>query len=109
MFSNRTATRSPQELAGDFNQLIEQGKALLGQLMETPEERSISVRDVLNDVGERFAGFQTSAGKAAQRGARQGAKYARRADRYIHDNPWPTMIGGIIVGVLATLWLSQRR
>jgi hypothetical protein len=34
MFSHKTATRSPQELAGDFNQLIEQGKALLGQLLE---------------------------------------------------------------------------
>jgi len=109
MFSHKTATRSPQELAGDFNQLIEQGKVLLGQLMEKPHERSINVRDVLDDVGDRLAGLQSSASKAAQRGAEQGARYARRADRYVHDNPWPTMIGGIILGVLATLWLSQRR
>ena len=109
MFSNTTTTRSPQELAGDFNQLVEQGKALLGELMEKPQERSVSVRAVLDDVGERLAGFQSSASKAAQRSARQGAKYARRADRYLHDNPWPTMVGGIILGVLATLWLSQRR
>jgi ElaB/YqjD/DUF883 family membrane-anchored ribosome-binding protein len=109
MFSHRTTARSPKELASDFNQLVEEGKALLGALMETPRERTVDVRGVLDDVSERLADFQSTASKAAQRGAKQGAKYARRADRYLHDNPWPMVAGGIIVAVVATLWLSQRR
>lgn len=109
MFSNRIKTRSTQELASDFNQLVEEGRTLLGQLMEKPQERAVDVRAVLDDVSEKLAGFQSSASRAAQRGAKQGVKYARQADRYLHDNPWPTVAGGIILGVLATLWLTQRR
>lgn len=109
MFLNRTTTRSTQELASDFGQLVEEGKALLGELMETPKENGGNLRAVLDDVSEKLAEFQSSATKAAQQGARQGAKYARQADRYLHDNPWPTVAGGVILGVLATLWLSQRR
>ena len=108
MFWNRTTTRSPEDLASDFNQLVEEGKALLG-VMEKPQERTAKVRAVLDDMSERLVGLQSSAGKVAQRSAQQGARYAREADRYLHDNPWPAIVGGIILGVLGTLWLSQRR
>ena len=108
MFSIRT-TRSPEDLASDFNQLVEEGKALLGELMEKPQERTAKVRAVLDDMSGSLVGLQSSAGKVAQRSAQQGARYAREADRYLHDNPWPAIVGGIILGVLGTLWLSQRR
>jgi len=50
-----------------------------------------------------------AANQAALERAREGAKYARQADKYLRDNPWPFVAGGIIAGVLATLWWSQRR
>jgi ElaB/YqjD/DUF883 family membrane-anchored ribosome-binding protein len=108
MFWNRTTTRSTRELASDFNQLMDEGKALLGELAENVRERA-SMRTVVDDVSERLADFQSSATSAARRGARQGAVYARQADRYLHDNPWPAVAGGIILAALATLWLTQRR
>jgi MYXO-CTERM domain-containing protein len=27
----------------------------------------------------------------------------------VHDNPWPAVAAGLALGVLATLWWSQRR
>lgn len=108
MFWNRTTTRSTQELASDFNQLVEEGRAVLGELMENAQERA-NVRTAVEDVSDKLAEFQSSATRAARRGAKQSAVYARQADRYLRDNPWPTLAGGIIVAVLATLWLTQRR
>ncbi len=108
MFWNRTTTRSTQELASDFNQLVDEGRALLGELARNARERA-SVRTVMDDVSERLAEFQSSATSAARRGARQGAVYARQADRYLRDNPWPAVAGGIMLAALATLWFTQRR
>lgn len=108
MFWNRATTRSTQELASDFNQLVDEGRALLGELAENARERA-SMRTVVDGVSERLAEFQSSATSAARRGARQGAVYARQADRYLRDNPWPAVAGGIILAALATLWLTQRR
>jgi ElaB/YqjD/DUF883 family membrane-anchored ribosome-binding protein len=108
MFWNRTTTRSTQELASDFNQLVDEGRALLGELAANARERA-GVRTVVDDVSEKLAEFQSSATSAARRGARQGAVYARQADRYLRDNPWPAVAGGIILAALAALWLAQRR
>ena len=107
MFSQRTATRSAQELASDFNALVEEGRALLGQLADN-RPATVNLRAVMDDVSAKVAEFQSSAAKAAQQGAKQGAKYARQADRYVRDNPWPTVAAGIILGVLATVLWSQR-
>ncbi len=108
MFWNRTTTRSTQELASDFNQLVDEGRALLGELMENAQDRT-NVRTVMDDVSDKLAEFQSSATSAARRGARQGAAYARQADRYLRDNPWPGLAAGIILAALATFWLTQRR
>lgn len=107
MFSRRTATRSAQELASDFDALVQEGRALLRQLPETPPATA-NLRAVMDDVSDKLAEFQSSATKAAQQGAKQGAKYARQADRYVRDNPWPTVAAGIILGVIATLLWNQR-
>lgn len=107
MFSKRAATRSAQELASDFDALVQQGRALLGQLADD-RPATVNLRAVMDDVSEKLAGVQSSATKAARQGARQGAKYARQADRYVRDNPWPTVAAGVILGVVAMLLWSQR-
>ena len=107
MFSKRTATRSTHDLAGDFDALVEEGRALLGELARN-RPGTVDLRGVMDDVSEKLAEFQSSASKAARQGAKQGAKYARPADRYVRDNPWPTGAAGVILGVLATLLWSQR-
>jgi ElaB/YqjD/DUF883 family membrane-anchored ribosome-binding protein len=107
MFSKRTATRSAQDLASDFDALVEEGRSLLGQLADN-RPATVNVRAVMDDVSEKLSEFQSSATKAARQGAKQGARYARQADRYVRDNPWPTVAAGVILGVLATLLLSHR-
>jgi ElaB/YqjD/DUF883 family membrane-anchored ribosome-binding protein len=106
MSSHRKATRSTYELAGDFDALVEKGRALLGELAES-RPGTVNLRSVIDDVSEKLAEFQSSATKAAQQGAKQGAKYARQADRYVRGNPWPSVAAGVILGVLVTLLWSQ--
>jgi ElaB/YqjD/DUF883 family membrane-anchored ribosome-binding protein len=110
---NRTSTRSPEEIATAFGDLVDEGRALLAQVLDKPaktaQTASSTLQDTLDEVSQKLADFQTSATRAAQYGAKQGARYAREADRYLHDNPWPVVAGGIVLGALATLWFTQRR
>jgi len=106
---NRTATRSTDEIATAFGNLIEEGRTLLAEVLDKPAPKTTSLRETLDDVTEKLAEFQSSATRAARQGAKQGARYAREADRYLHDNPWPIVAGGVVLGALATLWFSQRR
>ena len=103
----RTAVRREEQIANDFAQLVEEGRALLGEMVGKPTRTA--ARDTLEQVSAKLADYQTSAGRVAQQGAKQGARYARQADRYVRDNPWPVVAGGIAIGVLASLWWSQRR
>ena len=106
MFGRGTIARSQQELASNFEALVEEGRALLGELSENRSRRDL--RDVMDDVSQKLADFQSSATEVARQGARQGARYARQADRYVRENPWPTVAAGVILGVvIATLWWSQ--
>ena len=108
MFGRGTTARSQQEFASNFEALVEEGRALLGELSENRSRRDL--RDVMDDVSEKLADFQSSATEVARQGARQGARYARQADRYVRENPWPTVAAGVILGVvIATLWWSQDR
>ena len=109
MALTRRVPRSTQELANDFNQLVDEGRALLSEMLDQPQEKSSNLRGLFDDVSERLSVMQSSATEAARQGVSEGARYARQADKYIRDNPWPFVAGGIIVGVLATLWWSERR
>ena len=102
-------TRSADEIATAFGDLVEEGRTLLAEVLDKPAEKTSSLRETLDDVSQKLAEFQSSATRAAQQGAKQGAQYARQADRYLHDNPWPIVAAGIVLGALATLWFSQRR
>ena len=109
----RTASRKTEELVDEFGQLVEEGKALLGAFAKQPLPKSTAVRDTVRDTldafNEKLADYQASATRAARQGAKRGTKYARRADQYVHDNPWPIVAGGIALGILASLWWNQRR
>jgi len=105
----RTAPRSTEEIVGEFGQLVEEGKALLGEFAKRPLPQSAAIRDTLDAFNEKLADYQTSATRVAKLGAKRGTKYARQADRYVHDNPWPIVAGGIALGILASLWWNQRR
>ena len=103
----RSAVRHEQEIANDFAQLIEEGRALMGEMLNKPVRSA--TRDALEQVSKKLADYQSSANRVALQGAKQGAKYARQADRYVRDNPWRVVAGGIALGILASLWWSQRR
>ena len=104
----KTASRRTEEIVDEFGQLVEEGKALLGGLPKSSAVRD-TVRDTLDAFNDRLADYQASATRAARQGAKRGTKYARRADQYVHDNPWPVVAGGIAIGILASLWWNQRR
>ena len=105
----KTAPRSTDEIVDEFGQLVEEGKALLGEFVKRPMPKSTAIRDTLDAFNEKLADYQASATRVARQGAKRGTKYARRADQYVHDNPWPIVAGGIALGILASLWWNQRR
>ena len=105
----RRATRSTEDLANDYGQLVEEGRAVLSEILEKRQANTSNVPRLFGEVSDKLAAMQSSATQAALERAREGAKYARQADKYLRDNPWPFVAGGIIAGVLATLWWSQRR
>ena len=105
----KTANRSTEEIVNEFGQLVQEGKALLGEFVTSPAPKSTALRDTLDAFHEKLADYQASATRAARQGARQGSKYVRRADQYAHENPWPILAGGLALGILASLWWIQRR
>lgn len=108
---NRTAPRDTEEMASDFDRLVEQGRAMLQDIMDRRPARNVArLRSTLDDVTDRLAGLQSSATRAARQGAKESARYARQADQYLHENPWPAIAGGIVLGgLLASFWWAQRR
>ena len=105
-----TTTRSPEDIASAFGELVDEGRVLLAQVLDQSSGKTTStLQDTLDDVSQKLADFQSSATRVAQRGTKQGIRYARQADRYLHDNPWPVVAGGIALGALVALLLSQRR
>ena len=106
---NKTSTRSTEEIACDFAELVEEGRALLGEALDRPSRKMGNLRQTFDDVGKKLAEFQTSATRAAQQGLKQGSRQMRQADQYVRDNAWWTLAGGILVGVAAAMLWSQRR
>ncbi len=102
----KSAQRREEEIASDFAQLIEEGRALLGEMVGSPVRKT--TRDTLDQVHEKVADLQTYALHAAREGAKRGAKYGKQADRYLRENPWPTLAGGLILGALAAFFLTRR-
>ena len=110
----RTSTRTPDDFASDLATLIDEGRALLTAVMDKQGKRAVSdgksaLQDAFDQVSDTLTNIQSSATRAATQGVRQGARYARVADTYVRDNPWPVVASGIAIGVLATLWWNQRR
>jgi len=101
----RTAARREEELAGDFAQLIEEGRALLGEMVGKPVK---TTRDTLDQMSSKVADLQDYALSAARQGAARSVKYGRQADKFVRDNPWPTIAGGIALGVIAALLWKRR-
>lgn len=109
MLLRRTPARSTEEVASEFGQLVEEGRAALREIIDNLQERAANLPSAYDDATERLAELQSSATRVAKRGVKHGARYARQADEYLHDNPWPIVAGAIALGVLATLWWTQRR
>lgn len=110
----RTSSRTPDDFASDLATLIDEGRALLSAVVDKQGKRAVSdgkgaLKDAFDQVNDTLASIQSSATRAATQGARQGARYARVADSYVRENPWPVVASGIAIGVLATLWWNQRR
>jgi ElaB/YqjD/DUF883 family membrane-anchored ribosome-binding protein len=101
----RTAARREEELAGDFAELIEEGRALLGEMVGKPVK---TTRDTLDQVSAKVADLQDYALSAAREGAARSVKYGRQANKFVRDNPWPTIAGGIALGVIAALLWKRR-
>ena len=102
----KTAQRREDEIASDFAQLVEEGRALLGEMVGSPVRKT--TRDALDQVSEKVADLQSYALRTAREGAKRGAKYGRQADQYVRENPWPVLAGGILLGAVAAFFLTRR-
>jgi len=106
----RTAARREDEMANDFAQLIDEGRALLQEMVGKPVRKT--TQDTLDQVSEKVTDLQSYALSAARdgmkRSAKYGKKYGRQADQYLRENPWPTLAGGILLGAIAAFLLTRR-
>jgi len=106
----RTAARREDEMANDFAQLIDEGRALLQEMVGKPVRKT--TQDTLDQVSEKVTDLQSYALSAARdgmkRSAKYGRKYGRQADQYLRENPWPTLAGGILLGAIAAFLLTRR-
>ena len=57
----KTASRSTEEIVDEFGQLVEEGKALLGEFVKRPLPKSTAMRDTLDAFNEKLADYQASA------------------------------------------------
>jgi len=67
-----------------------------------------STRETLDQMSDKVSDLQDFALRAARQGVARGTKYGKQADRFVRDNPWPTIAGGIALGVIAALLLKRR-
>ena len=108
----RTASRNPDDIANDFAELIEEGRALLGEMVGKPTKTTRATFDQMSgkisEMSGKISDLQDYALSAARQGMARSAKYGQQADRFVRENPWPTIAGGIAIGVIAAL-LWQRR
>ena len=101
----RSTSRTQEDIANDFASLIEEGRALLGEMVGKPVKTS---RDTLDQMSGKIADLQNYALSAARQGVATGARYGQQADRFVRENPWPTIAGGIALGVIAALLWKRR-
>ena len=101
----RSAQRTQEDIANDFTALIEEGRALLGEMLGKPVK---TTRDTLDQVSGKIADLQDYAMSAARTGMARSTKYGQQADRFVRENPWPTIAGGIALGVIAALLWKRR-
>jgi ElaB/YqjD/DUF883 family membrane-anchored ribosome-binding protein len=102
----RTAQRTQDDLASDFAELIEEGRALLGEMVGKPVKAT--TRDTVDQMSGKIADLQDYAMSAARQGMARGAKYGKQAGRLVRENPWPTLAGGVALGAIAMLLWRRR-
>jgi len=109
MSRDQAATRNADDIARRFGELLDEGQTLLSEALGKPaRSKAAALRDSVDDVTDMLSGFQSSATRAAREGVKRGASYARQADQYLHDNPWPAIAGGVVLGILATMLWTRR-
>ena len=109
MSRDQAAARNVDDIAQRFGELLDEGQTLLAEALGKPaRSKAAALRDSVDDVADMLSGFQSSATRAARESVKRGARYARQADQYLHDNPWPAIAGGVAIGVLAMMLWTRR-
>jgi len=101
---NDTTQRTADRIVNDLGPLLDEGRALLSDVLAPHRKKIRRASDTLEDLGTQLSDYRTRAARAA----RKGARYARYADDYVKENPWPAIAGGLALGILATLWFTRR-
>lgn len=96
--------RHADRLASKLGPLLEEGRTLLADALSPQRGSRRWVGNAIDDAGTQL----TSYSDTAVRAARKGAGYARDADAYVRQNPWPAIAGGLTLGILVTLWFKRR-
>ena len=54
---NRATTRGAEEIANDLGHLVEEGQALLGEMMKRPAAKTVALRDALEMASDKLASY----------------------------------------------------
>lgn len=98
--------KSKDDITRDLRELVDQGQALLSGSGALSSAR---LEEVMAKLRMRLADAQAKAFELADGAKDRGREYARTADDYVHNNPWPVIAGAGLAGVLIGLLCSSRR
>jgi ElaB/YqjD/DUF883 family membrane-anchored ribosome-binding protein len=99
------AEATVQKLMDDLKTVAADAEALLAA---TAGDASEKVRDARARAGEALKRARSRLGDAEDELKARATEAASKADRYVHENPWPVIGAAAGIGVLIGILLARR-
>ena len=100
---------SDDDMRATLRNLVAQSEALLAALGDEGAQR---YRDTVAALQDQIRRAQDNLGDLHYTATRRARVAARRADQYVHENPWSTAGGaaavGAAIGALVALLIARR-
>jgi ElaB/YqjD/DUF883 family membrane-anchored ribosome-binding protein len=100
---NEDLVESRERIAADFEALLDDTENLLravagagGETVKTARNR---IQDRIADLKRVVGDGQDGAMHEMRAAAKEVRGAAKKADRYVHQNPWPAIGGALLVGI----------
>jgi ElaB/YqjD/DUF883 family membrane-anchored ribosome-binding protein len=100
---NGDIKESRERIAADFEALLDDTENLLravaGAGGETVKSARSRIQSRIDELKELLADGQDSALHEVRSAAKDVRVAAKRADKFVHQNPWPAIGGALLIGV----------